>query len=134
MQEKLLKDAQYRKGLSIAFFNATNAAIEMVKVEGSKKVISIKKKGKVVKWEVPIEERIEYWRKYFIQKHQEYYTEVIANVGVNYKAEDAIKKLKEVTDWEGFKKVWRTFSEDERRDPEIRKVAVEVKNKYEKPQ
>ena len=29
-REKIIKDAQYRKGLSIAFFNATNSAISLV--------------------------------------------------------------------------------------------------------
>ena len=29
-QEKLIKDAQYRKGLSIAFFNSVNSAIALV--------------------------------------------------------------------------------------------------------
>ena len=40
-QEKIMKDAQYRKGLSIAFFNATNAAVEMVKLEGVKVEITV---------------------------------------------------------------------------------------------
>ena len=31
-QDKLIKDAQYRKGLSIAFFNATNNATEIAKL------------------------------------------------------------------------------------------------------
>lgn len=117
--EKVIKDAQYRKGLSIAFFNATNAAVEFAKINGMAGVIDPKK-------------FIAEWRDFFLEEHKNYYATVIANVGVNYKAEDSIEKLKVSKNMEELKLAWLLLSEDERRDGEIRKVANDLKKKYEK--
>ena len=118
MEEKLIKDAQYRKGLSIAFFNATNAAIEMCKglniheEETKKKIIEI--------------------RDWLLDEHRSYYANTIAKVGTNYDVNEAVKKLKIVKSKEELHTVWLMFSEDERQDIEISKVAQEMKQKYEK--
>lgn len=120
MDEKILKDAQYRKGLSIAFFNATNATIELAKV------MFPDMQG------VDAKEFIREWRTWFLEEHKNYYATVIAQVGANYKAEDSIAKLKEVKTLEELQTVWVLFSADERKDKEIRKVAQEIKAKYEK--
>ncbi len=125
MDEKILKDAQYRKGLSIAFFNATNAAIGLI--------TSMMKSGDVDRDDTELLEKdIQKWRNWFLAEHKEYYGTVIAQVGSNYKAEESIAKLKTVQSSDELKRVWISFSEDERRDGEIRKVAQEIKNKYEK--
>lgn len=121
MDEKILKDAQYRKGLSIAFFNATNAAIALV-AQNTKQ------------FENPEAELKEVFRlrDVFLEEHKNYYATIIANVGVNYRAKDSIAKLDAVKSKDELRTVWLSFSEDERRDDEIIKVAKELKKTYEK--
>lgn len=108
MEEKILKDAQYRKGLSIAFFNATNAAISLCT-------------GMNVHEEATFK-RIQEIRDLFLEEHKNYYAKVIANVGQNYKATDTIEKLAKAKDIEELKSVWLSLSEDERRDGEVLKA------------
>lgn len=121
--EKVIKDAQYRKGLSIAFFNATNSAISLVAVE-------------LTKWKVGevsdeyILTRVNYYRDYFLEQHKDYYASVIANVGQNYKAEDSIAKLKATKTLEELQIAWRLLSADERKDVEIKKVAQDLQKTY----
>ncbi len=116
--DKLIKDAQYRKGLSIAFFNATNSAISLCtgmnvhEKETIKKVIEI--------------------RDFFLKEHDEYYANVIAKVGLNYDAVKTIVKLKETKSLEDLKVQWILLSQDERQDKEIIKVVQELKQLYEK--
>lgn len=117
--EKIIKDAQYRKGLSIAFFNATNAAISMVanmqlpnSQEALLKIVQI--------------------RDFFLEEHKNYYATIIANVGANYKVEDSIKKIKSVQSKGELRKAWLSLSEDERRDGEVIKAKDEMKAIYEK--
>ena len=117
MDEKIIKDAQYRKGLSIAFFNATNAAVEFAKINGLAGVIDPKK-------------FIAEWRNWFLEEHKTYYATVIAQIGVNYKPEDSIKKLKATKTLEELKSAWLLLSEDERQNVEIKKVANELKATY----
>jgi len=115
--EKIIKDAQYRKGLSIAFFNATNSAINLIS----------NKKYNNTKEEL---DHVVVLRDFFLKEHQNYYATVIANIGVNYRAEDSIKKLKDSKTLEELQDNWRLLSEDERRDGEIIKVAKEIKKKF----
>jgi len=116
-KEKIMKDAQYRKGMSIGFFNATNAAIEFAKINGMAGVMDPKK-------------FISEWRDWFIEEHKTYYATVIANVGVNYKAEDSIAKLRATKTLEDLQTTWRLLSADERKDAEIIKVAQELRKGY----
>lgn len=115
--DKVIKDAQYRKGLSIAFFNATNAAIALVAQ------LKLPNVDETLKSVVTI-------RNFFLEEHKTYYANVIAQVGVNYKASESIEKLKSASSLEELNTVWRLFSEDERHDTEIRKVANELNQKY----
>jgi hypothetical protein len=115
--DKIMKDAQFRKGLSIAFFNATNAAIEFAKINGMAGVMDSKK-------------FITEWRDFFIEEHKNYYATVIANVGVNYKPEDSIKKLQATKTLEELQSAWVLLSADERKDSEIIKVAQQLKGTY----
>ena len=119
VDDKILKNAQYRKGLSIAFFNATNAAVEFAKINGLAGVLDPKK-------------FIADWRDWFLEEHKNYYATVIENVGSNYKAVDTIEKLNRTKSMEELKKTWLSLSEDERRDGEILKVKATLKKKYEK--
>ena len=123
-KEKIIKDAQYRKGLSIAFFNATNAAIALV----TNSVLV--KNGELKKDEECIKFLIQNYRDWFLDEHKNYYASVIANVGQNYKAEESIKKLKSAKNLEQLQGVWLLLSEDERRDESIRKVANGLKKEY----
>lgn len=104
-KDTIIRDAQYRKGLSIAFFNATNAAIELAKIFNLQGVDAKK--------------FIVEWRDFFLSEHHSYYANVIARVGLTYKPEDAMKRLGEASTVEDLKFVWLTLSEDERRDETI---------------
>lgn len=120
--EKIIKDAQYRKGLSIAFFNATNSAISLVTTE-------LEKQGEIS--EESILTRVNFYRDYFLEQHKEYYASVIANVGTkNYKAEDAIKRLETTKNLVELKSVYLSLSADERRDEGILKVTNDLKKSY----
>lgn len=117
-QDNVIKSAQYRKGLSIAFFNATNSAIALCT-------------GMNVHEEDTLKKIIEL-RDFFLKEHETYYANIIAKVGKNYDKEESIKKLKAIKSREELSVVWLMFSEDERQDDEIAKVAQEIKLKYEK--
>ena len=117
--DNLLRDAQFRKSLSIAFFNATNSAISLVATTPEKSKTET------------LARVIEY-RDFFLEEHKNYYATVIANVGANYKVEESIIKLKSTTSFNELEAVWRLLSEDERRDEEIIKVAKLQKDKYPK--
>jgi len=157
-EDKVLKNAQYRKGLGIAWFNATNSAIEMVKVEHAMGMFTVqsllnvnikpfkksKKKGvkKGVKKETTatvslnkaqsIEDRISYWRSKFLEDHKVYYAEVVSQIGTNYDVSKTIELLKKTKNRNELKLVWTAMSEDERHDGEIRKITKELKKSYEK--
>lgn len=118
INEDILKSAQYRKGLSIAYFNSLNAAIELCKTN----ILS----------EEEMQNKISFWQEWFLEKHKNYYATVIANVGVNYRAEDTIVQLNEAKNLDELKSKWLSISEDERRDGSIIKVKEELKKKYEK--
>lgn len=118
IDDKVLSNAQYKKSLSIAFFNATNSTIELAKV------MFPDMKG------VDVKVFIKEWREWFLEEHKNYYATVIANIGANYKAEDSVKKLKAGKTLEELQTAWRALSEDERRDGEILKVAQDLKKKY----
>lgn len=120
IDDKILRNAQYRKGLSIAFFNSTNAAMNILG--------QFKEDDNVEDWK----ESIQYWRNWFLEEHKEYYVNVIANVGKAYDAPETIKKIKKTKTLEDLHLLWIALSEDERRDGEIIKVKDEMKQKYEK--
>lgn len=121
-KDQIIKNAQYRKGLSIAFFNATKSSISLV--------------GEMMKHgymdEEDIKDKIQKYRNWMLEEHKTYYLTVVANVGVNYNAEDSIKKIKATKSLEELKQAWLLLSEDERRDGEIIKVVNQLKKTYEK--
>lgn len=125
--EKLIRDAQYRKGLSIAYFNSLNAAVELTKAIIAKgNTEDINKNPRIVL------DMLYKFRDEFIAEHDDYYARVIANVGVSYSVANAVEKLEAVKSLDELRNVWVGFSEDERRDPKIRETAGEVKKRYEK--
>jgi hypothetical protein len=123
-EEKIIKDAQFRKGASIAFFNSTNSAIAIV-------VEEIKLRGDPSVSEEHILTRINFYRDHFLEQHREYYSSVISPIGGNYKASDTIEKLKGTKNTGELYKLWLTLSEDERRDGEVLKVKDALKEEYE---
>jgi hypothetical protein len=116
--ETILKNAQYRKSLAIAYFNATNAAIELCKG------LNIHEKETKIKI-------IEY-RNWFLEEHKKYYAENIANVGKPYDSKETIEKLKIGKTLEEVKQIWLSLSADERADGDIIKVAQELKKQLTK--
>ena len=118
--DQIIKDAQYRKGLSIAFFNATNATIELAKV------MFPDMKG------VDVKAFIQEWRGWFLEEHKKYYAEVISGVGLNFQIKDSIKKLEKSVSLETLLDIWLSLSQDERSNEEIIKRKDELKKQYEK--
>lgn len=119
--EKLMKDAQYRKSLSIAFFNATNSAIALVaamRIPGD------------VQPDEQIFRQVVALRDMFLEEHKTYYANVIMPVGINFKPEKAIAALKATTTKNDLLTVWNLLSEDERHHDEILKVAQELRKTY----
>lgn len=103
--DDIIKNAQYRKNLSIAFFNATNSAIELVKTDYIK--------------DTDLKKFITDWRDWFLEEHKKYYAENIANVGLNYDVKETIKKLESAKTVDQLRDVWLSLSEDERGNQEI---------------
>ena len=110
MDEKLIRDAQWRKGASIAYFNALNNAVLLV-AHGI----------------IPISEVGEY-KNIFIKQHDEYYKDVIANIGMTADPKIYIEKLKSAKTIEELKKVWVSLPQDARSNKDVSKVAQELKN------
>lgn len=120
MDDKILKDAQYRKGLSIAYFNALNNAIALA--------VGSRKEGET---DEQLLKRVEDIRDSFLEQHKEYYARVIAKVGTNYNPAETIKKLKTAKNLGELRGLWQSLSEDERQDAEIKRVTGELKAKHE---
>lgn len=118
---KVIKDAQYRKGLSIAFFNATNSAIALL---SAPRVLFESKTPEETK------AKIVEIRDWMLEEHKKYYAEVIASVGVPYNSAEAIKKLTEATSRAELHKIWVSLTEDERHDGDVLKVVKELTQKY----
>lgn len=112
-KELLMKDAQYRKGLDIAFFNATNAAIEMMKATANVTL-----------------DNFHYWRDLLLDEHNEYYARVIARVGEHYDTKTTIARLKSTKTKPELTLVWMSLSEDERQNLEIKTLAYALRKKY----
>lgn len=128
--EKLMKNAQFRKAAPMAFLNARNSAIELLKLEGTPKVV----KGKKAKKELTLLERTKKYTEDFMKEYREFYSNEVASIGGNYKAADSIAKLKKAKNLEELAFTWRSLSADERHDGEIIKVKEDLKKKYEKAQ
>lgn len=104
-KDQAIKDAQYRKGLSIAFFNSLNSAIAMCA-------------GMNVHEKETLAKIIEL-RDFFLEEHKKYYAENIATIGAHYDASATIEKLKTAKTIDELKTIWVSLSEDERRDEQI---------------
>ena len=113
--DEIIKNAQYRKGLSIAFFNATNAAISMCAGYDPKSKAT---RNTIVKL-----------RDFFLEEHKKYYAEVISGIGVNYNTEAAMAKLQTAKSVDDLKNIWIGLSEDERQDKVIIEKAKTLKSK-----
>ena len=83
--EEIIKNAQYRKNLSISFFNATNNATQIVEL--------LYKEHPQDNTEV-IKKDILEWRDWLLEEHKNYYAKNIANIGGNFNKDETIKKLK----------------------------------------
>lgn len=118
---KQIKNAQDRKDFAIAFYNATNNAIEIVKGERSFEISTPEQ----------IQSQIIKWRDWFLEQHTEYRAKVTEKIGANYNVGTAIEKLENTTNKTDLKKEWLSLSQDERQDPEIAKKCQELVEKYE---
>lgn len=121
IEEKLIKDAQYRKSLNIAFFNATNSAISLVST------ILSKTKIEEISNDEMVEKMISEWRNWFLEEYNNYYARVIENVGSPYNLSETIEKLNSAKTLLELKEIWHNLSPDERKNEEVTKVTRELK-------
>ena len=117
-RQQIIKTAQDRKDLSIAFFNATNSAIEMLKVWAPN---STEKEARA---------KIAEWRNWFLDEHGIYRNEILSKVGQYYDPESTLQKLKNVKSMEELKDLWKSLSEDERHDDNVILLKDKLKEKY----
>jgi len=121
--DQVIKDAQFRKSLSISFFNATNNATQIVELLYKKHP---QDNNEVVKNDIAT------WRDWLLEEHKKYYAEVIANIGNNYDSKATIEKLKTAKNIDELKSLWIGLSEDERRDGDIIAEVNNLKQSYAK--
>lgn len=126
--DQVIKNAQYRKNLSIAFFNSTNAAIEMVKLEFG----ALHSANPTI--ERLMVERLEFWRTNFLEAHKRYYATVIESIGADFNVEETLARIAKVENMEQLQLLWVSLSQDERNNPEVFAAAQLKKNEYEKAQ
>jgi hypothetical protein len=122
-QEELLKNAQFRKALPMAFLNSRNSAIELLKLNGKPKV----KKGKKP---VSLMTILKKNTNNLMADYMEFYARDVATVGVNFKPEESIAKLNAAKNLPDLQSTWRSLSEDERHNDDVRKVAQQLRDKY----
>jgi len=127
---KSIKNAQDRKDFAIAYFNATNNAIEILKDNLN---IDIQKYDGYYNQDAFEQKKkaIAYWRDWFLEEHLKYRALVTEKIGATYNPKDAIGKLEATTTLEQLETVWLSFTQDERLDTEIAKKCQELKTKYE---
>lgn len=118
-QDLLIRDAQFRKGLSISYFNALNNAIQLVTANGVRFAS-----------EQELLDKVDKYQQIFIEKHNEYYARVIASVGVHFDTKKTIARLKACTTQGELKMVWISLSEDERQDKAIQEVAYALRESF----
>lgn len=117
---KGIKNAQDRKDYSIAFFNATNSAIALITplIDRGTDVNAYK-------------ENIIELRDWFLEEHGKYRAIVTDKIGASYDVKDALGKLEATKTKEELEEVWRSFTQDERLDNELRAKCQELKKSYE---
>lgn len=111
--DAMMQDAQYRKGLSIAFFNANNNATDIAKLEIGYLPMNEQSISTL------LQERIIFWRDWLLSEHATYYAQVVMGVGKPYSIVDTIKKLETAKTVDELKDIWLLLSADERDDSEI---------------
>lgn len=115
---KSIRTAQDRKDFAIAFYNATNNAIEMIKVQTATSTEDAQ--NKIIEW-----------REWFLEQHLEYRAKVTEKIGANYDVVTSIQRLEQAKDVNELADIWISLTEDERRDEVINKKCQELKEKYE---
>lgn len=111
-KEKIIKDAQFRKGSSIAYFNATNAAIEILKLKNDKE---------------NIKENLVEIRDWLIDEYTKYYEEVIAPIGGTYNTKDIIERIQSYKTADELKEYFFKFIPMEARQNPAILIAVKEK-------
>lgn len=115
----VMKDAQFRKNFSIAYFNSLNNAINLVTAQGVRFTSDEKMLEEIIKYQM-----------FFMDRHNEYYARMIANVGVHFDKNKTLERLRGAISKPELTAVWLSLSEDERQDPEIKKVAYELRSTF----
>ena len=120
---KSIKDAQDRKDLSIAYFNSTNSAINMVA-----NIVDLR----TAKTE-DVKDTIIFWREWFLTEHKEYRQRELETMRANIPVGDALTRLRATTNLVDLKAVWSTLTQDERNQADILAEAQTQRKKYVTP-
>ena len=117
--ERVWRDINYRKNLSIAFFNANNLAATLVSTDKEYYTFD------------ELTEKIIKLRDFFLKEHEGYYVKVISPIGCLFDKKETIKLIESATGMEDLKDIWLSISQDERSDNDIIQIKNEIKKKYE---
>lgn len=115
----VMKDAQFRKNFSIAYFNSLNNAINLVTAQGVRFSTDEKMLEEIIKYQM-----------FFMDRHNEYYARMIVNVGVHFDKKKTIARLQAAVSKSELTAIWLSLSEDERQDEEIKKVAYDLRSTF----
>lgn len=82
--ENVMRDAQFRKGLSIAYFNSLNSAITLVTAPRVNNTTETAEETKKL---------LAYWRDYFLDEYAKFHSEKISNIGIEKIAPSVVEGL-----------------------------------------
>lgn len=118
---KSIREAQDNKDLKIAFFNSTNNAIEMVKINEN------------IKSEAQQKESIVMWREWFLNEHTEHHKRMVNQTSATVPVGEAVTRLRATINLVDLKAVWASLTQDERNQADILAEAQAQRKKYVTP-
>lgn len=129
--DQALKDAQYRKGLSIAYFNSVNSAITMMSPLITKLVTDIgpEKMDDETRM-MAIKASIRVWRDWFLEEHKQHYLKNISNAGLPFDVTETIERIKKAQNMDELSLIWASLSADERHVHDVVSLVAELKAKF----
>lgn len=120
---KSIREAQDNKDLKIAFFNATNNAIEMVKYEneaGTTRFVDDKE----------LKDGVVSWREWFLEEHKAHHLKSVGALSATIPVGSAIDRLQKANGLVELKAVWASLTQDERDNTDILLEAQAQRKKY----
>ena len=107
---KGIKNAQDRKDFAIAYFNATNNAIQMFQQQS----YDVNKVG-----DEYAEKFIVKWRDWFLKEHLSYRARVTEKVGASYNPSSVLEAIEATKNIDELKMLFLGLTQDERSDKDV---------------